>query len=592
MNGVPFKLTRDCRTGDSDDIMSRYSVHPKSREAIEDELDELLLGDDLVIMKLTRMFHSTSSRFQDNPETVQLLQDFIKRIRSSPLDAYPMLLELKLIFNKNLRQFTEPLAKTRSQQHKLMLSISTRTSSNASLEAPPKRRRVEFTTLVDSPQSIEIDQEDEEEKDRDVVSSVRKRIRSVKSSNLLARPNKRRKSVAKVQRTDSKNFYELRNLERTMLHISNEIQQLEEAEVDFSDEENSEYLRIDVLKRQELKLWREYCRLKGSNPNVARFDRQAFRYNGSRFTEINKAVEKLVKSSPNMPDYPDVRNLVVDLYSTLSPHSSPKAIDQEAQRIFVEVCQKLKNRREMEFQRDLFRPLPSGVDQSDPDADPALHSFHREERHRPVYALQNRCPLLSKCVSKLIAFNATVKVIMKYSRLQEMAEAEATDSNENTNEDQPSPFARITSDEWELQEPIPTSTQDAQISCPVFEESEGSGEIPPPEIPRSVADSSNSSPCEMIVISDGEEDVVDSNENVGDDDDDEPEIVGVEYHPPPPPPRQQSSHSAGVSFSHSQPTIRHTTINNRRYALPLENGSTMFVAMAQQCVVQVQPRSS
>ncbi|KAM3181583.1 hypothetical protein ACTXT7_014082 [Hymenolepis weldensis] len=38
MSGVPFKLTRDCRTGDSDDIMSRYSVHPKSREAIEDEI--------------------------------------------------------------------------------------------------------------------------------------------------------------------------------------------------------------------------------------------------------------------------------------------------------------------------------------------------------------------------------------------------------------------------------------------------------------------------------------------------------------------------------------------------------------------------
>ncbi|KAM7539077.1 hypothetical protein Aperf_G00000058882 [Anoplocephala perfoliata] len=37
MQGVPFKLTRNCRTGDSDDIMSRYSVHPKSRETIEEE---------------------------------------------------------------------------------------------------------------------------------------------------------------------------------------------------------------------------------------------------------------------------------------------------------------------------------------------------------------------------------------------------------------------------------------------------------------------------------------------------------------------------------------------------------------------------
>ncbi|KAL5966501.1 Multivesicular body subunit 12B [Taenia solium] len=38
MSGVPFELTRDCRVGDSDDIMSRYSVHPKSREAIEDQV--------------------------------------------------------------------------------------------------------------------------------------------------------------------------------------------------------------------------------------------------------------------------------------------------------------------------------------------------------------------------------------------------------------------------------------------------------------------------------------------------------------------------------------------------------------------------
>ncbi|VDO04406.1 unnamed protein product [Rodentolepis nana] len=35
-------------------------------------------------------------------------------------------------------------------------------------------------------------------------------------------------------------------------------------------------------------------------------------------------------------------------------------------------------------------------------------SFHCVERHRPVHASQNRCPLLSKCVSKLIAFNAKV----------------------------------------------------------------------------------------------------------------------------------------------------------------------------------------
>ncbi|VDO16584.1 unnamed protein product [Rodentolepis nana] len=35
-------------------------------------------------------------------------------------------------------------------------------------------------------------------------------------------------------------------------------------------------------------------------------------------------------------------------------------------------------------------------------------SLHCVERHRAVHALQNRCPLLSKCVSKRIVYNATV----------------------------------------------------------------------------------------------------------------------------------------------------------------------------------------
>lgn len=43
---------------------------------------------------------------------------------------------------------------------------------------------------------------------------------------------------------------------------------------------------------------------------------------GSRFPEINQAVENLVKSSHNMPDYPDVRKLVEDVYSTLSCSSA------------------------------------------------------------------------------------------------------------------------------------------------------------------------------------------------------------------------------------------------------------------------------
>lgn len=172
---------------------------------------------------------------------------------------------------------------------------------------------------------------------------------------------------------------------------------------------------------------------------------------------------------------------------------------------------------------------------------------------------------------------------------EELGENQEVDLEERASEDRkPSSITRPTLDEFEAEEPLPISTEDAQISCPIFEERESSGEVPPPpKMPRSDADSSNSSP-ETIVITDGEEDTISS--NINDDDDDEPEIVGVEYREPPT--RNRPSHSeVAVPFS-SQNSLQHTTVNHRRFALPLENGSTMLFSMAEQRVVQIIPRSS
>ncbi|KAM3181584.1 hypothetical protein ACTXT7_014083 [Hymenolepis weldensis] len=629
-----------------------------------EELDGLLLGDNQVIAKLTRMFYATSYTFQNDSGTVQLLRDFIKRIRSSPLDAYPILLELKLILNNNLRDPTECLPNIRSHRYNFRQTFSTENLSGVSHDEPPNHRRVNFITLSDSPRSTDSDQEEGEEKEAKVASRSRKRPYPDNFSDRVTRPTKKRNLVAKVQETNVNNFYKLRNLERTMLHISHEIQRLEAAELDLSDEDNSGYLRIDALKRQELKLWREYCRLKGSNPQVARFDRQVFRYNGSRFPEINQAVENLVKSSYNMPDYLDVRKLVEDVYSTLSCPSVSRAIDKEAQKIFVDVCQKLKNRRELEFQRDIYHP--PGADQPDADDDPALHSPGLRKRlkanerlavskFKSFLLLWSRCPLditmlqmtpnrseiegRQKCnysaktihvdtsrlhiiltddsesvrslvfphsdkddgclrdallelpIPKQNNASMTFKlVITKYSRLQEeLEENQGVDLENRASEDyQPSSITQPTFDECEAEEPLPISTEDAQISCPIFEERESSGEVPPPpKMPSSGADSSNSSP-ETIVITDGEEDTISS--NINDDDDDEPEIVGVEYGKPLT--RNRPSPSEAAAPFSSQNSLQHTTVNRRRFALPLKNGSTMLFSMAEQHVVQIIPRSS
>ncbi|KAM7538576.1 hypothetical protein Aperf_G00000058894 [Anoplocephala perfoliata] len=502
-----------------------------------DQLDPLLnKNDDSVISKLSKKYYATSYKFQNNPRTPELLQDIIRRIRAWPLDLYSILLELKLILSKNKRDPAEAVPNSRSSYYSLresaplyVLEGETRLS-----DKPSQPRRVSFITLSDTPQPRNEDREDSA-----ITSGSRKRPHSKDIPDRISGdvPASNRRSLAKIRDNDGINYHKLRFLERTMLHISQKIEELEVADSDLN-EENSSYLRLDSLKRRYLSLWREFCRLRGANDHTARLDRQAFRYNKSRFSEINQGVEHLIKTSHCTPDYSDIRTMVEKVAAKASlPLGSPQKMDQEARKIFIDVVQQLKKRREDEFQRDLFH-LP-GVDQTDADDDPALHDAELRDR-------------LKK--NELMAVSKLKSVMAKYCRLQEEEEKGTVDVDSMGSK----PSARGLSSEDEVEEPLPISVADAKISCPIILPNE---ELKETEIPRSTE--SSGSP-DMIVISDD------------DDDDDEPEIISVEYHPP----RKKIG-----------PTFEGVVLNHRHVALPMRNGGTMLISTAQRHTIQIIPPS-
>ncbi|XP_047496791.1 death domain-associated protein 6-like [Penaeus chinensis] len=138
----------------------------------------------------------------------------------------------------------------------------------------------------------------------------------------------------------------LRKVEKKMKEISDKIKELEKAEVDLDDEDNSAYLVEERLKRQFSKLHDYYCRIAQCSPATGRPIERKFKYQGSRYPEINKRISAWVNKNKEFPDYVDVLNLVKKVTKQSSLPLRPETVRVQAQEIFRDVGRILKERRE------------------------------------------------------------------------------------------------------------------------------------------------------------------------------------------------------------------------------------------------------
>lgn len=138
----------------------------------------------------------------------------------------------------------------------------------------------------------------------------------------------------------------LRKVEKKMKEISDKIKELERAEVDLDDEDNSAYLVEERLKRQFSKLHDYYCRIAQCSPATGRPIERKFKYQGSRYPEINKRISAWVNKNKEFPDYVDVLNLVKKVTKQSSLPLRPETVRVQAQEIFRDVGRMLKERRE------------------------------------------------------------------------------------------------------------------------------------------------------------------------------------------------------------------------------------------------------
>ncbi|KAB7507511.1 Death domain-associated protein 6 [Armadillidium nasatum] len=115
-----------------------------------------------------------------------------------------------------------------------------------------------------------------------------------------------------------------------------------------------------------------YCKTAECSIATGRPIEKKFRYEGSRYTEINKRIEAWVNKNRTFPDYVDILNLVKKVTKHNTIPMKPAAVRKLAEDIFREVIQTLKDRREKDDLYCIYAYADGNVEMDPGDIDPEL----------------------------------------------------------------------------------------------------------------------------------------------------------------------------------------------------------------------------
>lgn len=113
----------------------------------------------------------------------------------------------------------------------------------------------------------------------------------------------------KEQKKEKKRARLIQKLNDTLQRTHQKIQEYEQAEVNWDDENNSSFIIADKLKERAYEIYLELCKLTGENQNIERTVKKV-KFNGTKFKEFNKMLEKFVNEKTDFPDMFDVLRIL------------------------------------------------------------------------------------------------------------------------------------------------------------------------------------------------------------------------------------------------------------------------------------------
>ncbi|KAL0962365.1 hypothetical protein UPYG_G00339150 [Umbra pygmaea] len=215
----------------------------------------------------------------------------------------------------------------------------------------------------------------------------------------------------KEKKTKKASRRQIAYLENLLKMYNDEIRRLQERELSINEleKEDSSYIQEHKLKRKMMKIYDKLCELKGCNSLTGRVIEQKIQYEGTRYPEINRKIQRFINSPDaqlNPPDYTDILQQVRRANERHGLNLSKKQLTQIAQDAFRETGNRLQERRHLDMVYNFGSHL---TDVYKPTTDPALTD--------PTLARKLR-------TNREVALSSLDQVIARYALKQDDTEEE------------------------------------------------------------------------------------------------------------------------------------------------------------------------
>ena len=167
-------------------------------------------------------------------------------------------------------------------------------------------------------------------------------------------------------------------LEKALQVCAKQIEKCEEAEIDWDNDDESTFVLADKWKKKFMLIYNKLAQYKGTSNSLERSSDRKFKFEDSKFPEINKKIEKFVNKTKSFPDFWDVKKQIEKVNIDSSLNLTDMQMHNEAEKIFINVGKKLKKRRNIDDGTVMYSYLKPD-DSGDPASeDPELDSRLKE----------------------------------------------------------------------------------------------------------------------------------------------------------------------------------------------------------------------
>ena len=137
-------------------------------------------------------------------------------------------------------------------------------------------------------------------------------------------------------------------LEKALKACAKEIEKCEEAEIDWDNDDDSNFIMADRWKKKFMHIHNKLAEYKGMSKSLERSSDKRFKFSDSNYPEINRKIERFVNKTKTFPDFWDIKKQIEKVNEDNSLRLTDMQIHNEAEKIFIAIGKKLKKRRNID----------------------------------------------------------------------------------------------------------------------------------------------------------------------------------------------------------------------------------------------------